>query len=332
MRDTLRFVSGAVSTKDVLPVLTHFAFRDGHVHGFNGRVHICAPLPEVGFNTTAPASLFMSALSIDTDQAFTLALKSDHVVAKCGAFKARLPIGDVATFPAPKVPSAKQRKRIGQDIVDALKRLRPFVGDDASRPWSASIKFDGTSAYATNNVVLATTTVPVESALAVELPVQAVDEILRLAAAGVMPSHCTIEQDAVWFYYTAPKHLSGAWIRCTTLDGVWPEVAPVLKGAHQGAKLKKMPTDQWGSAVLRVRPFCPDPKHPLIVLEGDTVGTLAGATSAQVGGFQFGGRYVFQAEPLAQVLSVAEAMDFSKFPRVPWKGSGMEGVLMGVVA
>jgi hypothetical protein len=52
MRDVLKFVSGAVSTKDVLPVLTHFAFRDQRVHGFNGRVHICAPLPAVTFNTT----------------------------------------------------------------------------------------------------------------------------------------------------------------------------------------------------------------------------------------------------------------------------------------
>jgi hypothetical protein len=331
MRDVLKFVSGAVSTKDVLPVLTHFAFRDQRVHGFNGRVHICAPLPAVTFNTTAPAALFMAALSEGNDD-FSLALKADHVLAKCGTFKARLPIGDVGTFPAPEPPSAKQRKRVGPEIVDALKRLRPFIGDDASRPWSASIKFAGTSAYATNNVVLAATTVSVESALAVELPVQAVDEILRLAASGVVPSHCTIEREAVWFYYTAPKHLNGAWIRCTTFDGTWPEVAPVLAGVHKGAKLKKIQADQWAAAVARVRPFCPDPKHPLIVLEGSAIGTLAGTTSAQVDGFEFGGKCVFQAEPLAQVLSVAEAIDLAKFPRVPWKGSNLEGVLLGVPA
>lgn len=63
MRDSIQLVRGAVSTKDLVPVLTHFALSQGWLHGYNGRVHLCAPVADLKhLALTVPAIPFLQAI------------------------------------------------------------------------------------------------------------------------------------------------------------------------------------------------------------------------------------------------------------------------------
>jgi hypothetical protein len=52
--------------------------------------------------------------------------------------------------------------------------------------------------------------------------------------------------------------------------------------------------------------------------------------AAEVEGFKALGNCAFRAEPLQLVLAEATKMDLGKWPRVPWEGKGISGVIVGV--
>ncbi len=45
MLSALKFVKGAVSTKDYVPALTHFQIKGGRVTGYNGKLSLSSPIP-----------------------------------------------------------------------------------------------------------------------------------------------------------------------------------------------------------------------------------------------------------------------------------------------
>ena len=44
MLKELKFVQGAVSSKDFIPALTHFRIENGTVRSFNGLLALCSPI------------------------------------------------------------------------------------------------------------------------------------------------------------------------------------------------------------------------------------------------------------------------------------------------
>lgn len=328
MLESLRTVRGAVSTERLVPVLSHFAFRDGRVCGFNGRVFISAPAPEVELNVTVPARPLLTAYDAmaadgDTSDVTLTLLEDGRLRISKKRQRVTLPAGPVEAFPFAD-PTRTKRQRVPKGLLALFERLRPFVGDDASRPWSASVKLQGAVAYATNNIVLVQARTPDKCPLLTAvLPVQAIDELLRI---GQEPTHMTVERDACTFYLPGD-----AWLRTVLLHDAWPDAAGVLKAAHAGAKLIAHATGQWAQAVEAVRPFCPDPKHEVVVMEGAEIRTLEGDTSASVEGFKFPAAYSFHVAPLLATLHAASHLSFAPYPRVPWRNTdGMLGVTLGL--
>lgn len=326
MLDALQFVRGAVSTKDLVPVLTHFAFHQGRLHGFNGRVHISAPLPKkfAEYSFTVPAVPFLAAWQEDSD--LRRAQTEGFIEVYHGKFCAQLPIGPVEQFPVVELTGKMKRMRGG--LIPILRSLRPFIGEDASRAWSSGIHFQGAIALATNNVVLVEAAVPIESGLlSFTLPVFAVDELIRI---DVEPVGYRLEEEALTFFLPG-----GVWVRSCLFKEPWPDAKAVLTVAHTGAALRPVDPELAG-AVERLVPFCPDPALPSIRLSETVVKTLAGPTSAFIGGFRGLGadEGTYRAEPLISVLKVARQADWSRFPRVPWTGEDggtvLSGVLMGL--
>lgn len=334
MLDALNLVKGAVSDKDLVPALTHLAVNDGRIHGFNGRVHISTPCKELkGFCFTVPMVPFLAAIeACEGEPKIMLVEGTDKrmlTVRSAGDFLATIPYGDIQQFPIPDPSKAKKQKL--KNLLQALAALRPFIGQDATRPWSASIKFQGCIAMATNNVILVEASL--ESLIpTMALPIFAVEELLRL---GRDPTHMTVEPNAATFHYGTGE---GLWLRTQLFEQPWPDAKAILKAAHEGSKQVKIPAGLL-KAVQQVRPFCPDPKFPLIRLQSDpqnVVSTLDGETSASVGGLKGDpvGKGAYHADPLTAALSVALTADWGRFPKVPWVGrSGevpLEGVLLGI--
>lgn len=330
MIDALNVIKGAVSSKDLVPVFTHVAVHDGRVHGFDGRLHISAPCPQLkGYSFTAPLLPFAAAveacggapdIEVGEGRAFL-------TVSKDG-FEATIPYGPIESFPIPELE--KKRHKV-KGLLPVLQALHPFVGIDATRAWSASIRFQGLIALATNNIVLleALHSAFAASTPSMTLPLYAVEEMIHQ---GVDPQAVAVTDNTATFFYP-----DGVWLRTKLVDVPWPDAKAILRSTHDGANLKQIPTGL-AEAVARVLPFCVDPKNPLIRFTGETntVSTLDGPIRGAVGGLRGNpiGTGVYHAAPLVAVLGVCQRADWARFPRVPFEGTAGEvpvsGVLLGV--
>jgi DNA polymerase III sliding clamp (beta) subunit (PCNA family) len=331
MLHALNIVKGAVSIKDLVPVLTHVAVHEGRLHAFNGRLHISAPCPELkGYSFTVPLTPFIAA--VEVCEGVPKLQHADNILTLSGAgsFSASMPTGQVEAFPLAE-PEGKKVKV--KNMLGVLKALHPFIGEDASRPWSAAVLFDGTCAYATNNVILVEAEVGGSGMPYLVLPSHAVDEVLRL---GMEPQFLSVTPNAVVIHYPF-----GIWLRTTVVEEKWPDVKAILKGHQEGANAIPIPKSL-RKAVEQIRAFCPDPKHPYISFQEERVSTLDGVTRASVGGLEGRGigKGTYHADPLLKALSVAYSADWGRFPRVPFYGASLasgnspqiplSGVLLGL--
>lgn len=339
MKEAFNLVRGAVSEKDLIPVLTHFAIEANRIHGFNGRIHISAPwkFPDGFPSFTVPANLLMAAMDAcgEVEPSLHLQEAERRLIVSAGKFQAHLPIGNIAEYPVPIIPPAPvvkpSRKKLKDHpggLLPVLETLLPFIGEDASRPWCASIRFQEGHAYATNNVVLAALPLPANMLLSTcALPVYAVQELLRI---GREPKYVREEPDSALVFYLP----GDVWLKTNLIADGWPDVAAVLEHIHNPPEC----TPQWIAvehpelleAVNAVAPFCPDPKLPAIVLEGDRVTTRAGVNTAAMEGFsQLEGTY--HAKALQMVLEGADEVAWGCYPKVPWRGAGgLKGALVGL--
>jgi hypothetical protein len=278
---------------------------------------IDAPCPDLaGFDFTVTSSSFLKAIDACAGEPI-IKVNGDFLGISSGSFKARLPLGAHKDFPR-QAPEGEMGVPMGGPLLPILKQLSPFIGEDASRGWACGILFRDGQAFATNNVVVAG--VPaIKFDQSINLPSFLIDELLRI---GKEPVSVLANRDRITFNFS-----NGAWMKSCLLSSEWPAVERMMPELVRG----EVPVDL-RSAVERVLPFCPDPKHPLIYLGEDGVKTSDGDKSAIVGGFTLPPA-VFRAEPLMAVLKVAKQIDFSVYPKpVPWVGErGLRGLLVGVV-
>lgn len=312
MLSELNFVKGAVSTKDLIPVLTHFCFYQGRVQGGNGRLYMDAP-GGIEEEITLPAGLLIKAINACTQNDVQMKVtKKGNFIISSGSFRASIPISP-DSYPVVK-PEGKEYP--GTQIIPALRQLQGFIGTDASRAWACGVLFQDGYCYATNNVSMVR--VPVQwAAPDINLPGATVNEILRteLPIDSVM-----VADNSVTF------HSGDRWIRSQLFDLAWPEVASFFQGrGFPGAPPGLL------EAIEKVLPFCPDSKAPIIVLGEEGVSTADGEMSASVSGMSLPpGRY--RAETLLLALSSCDQIDLGKYPApIPFSApGGLEGVLVGV--
>ena len=319
MRDALNLVRGAVSTKNLLPVLTHFHLYAGRVQGGNGKVVIDVPCSELrNFNCTVPAERFLKAIdACDGNPKFKLTEGGKLTVSRA-KFRATLPLADHESFPVVEL-ERNRTTSYGSDValLPVLRKLYPFIGEDASRPWSCGILFRGGYAWATNNVCLARVPYTLPEIL---LPVFAVDELLRIAQE---PS--SVDQGDNWIGF---RFEGGWWMRAQKLVNAWPGVEKFIPTALTG---NSWDAQQIAEAVRKVIPFCPDPKQPVVETGPQGVSTLQGEMSAVVG--QEGlPETRWRAEPLLAALDAATHIDLSTYPGACyWHGEGIDGVVVGLI-
>lgn len=321
----LDVVKGAISTKDLVPVLTHFALHDGRLCGFDGRVYIDAPASETkGLALTVPAIPFIAAIEACGEIPPKMSFTDGRCEIKAGTFRASLPTGPLEDFPS-TVPDGKKAKCSPKGgFLERLRILRPFVGEDASRPWVSGILLMGAKAIATNNIVIAEVSLPNTLWPAgCILPMFAVDELLRI---GHEPIAYARTEQALTFFLPGD-----IWLRTKLIAGEWPEGAlTLIRSLHMKAKWTKVP-DGLLAAVERVLPFCADEKAPIVRLEAGKVSTSGEIMSAEVTGFRGLDKCAFRVEPLREVLAHALEIDWSAFPRVPWRGKDIDGAVVGSI-
>lgn len=324
MLDTLKFVRGAVSTKDLVPVLTHFCVSGGRLQGQNGRLTLDAACPDLAhLELAVPADKFLRAVDA-CDGEPKLTVKDDMMTVSRGRFRAKMGVQDVAAYPRVErlVDPDPDHARGGAGLVAMLRRALPFISTDASRPWSCSVYITESVSYATNNVVLAC----FDYAWGKEdlvLPVFCVHELIRIGEDPV-----SLAWDDTHF---VAEYADGSWLSSLLVDGGWPTTLfDLYKTAVAAAEdADPMPGDML-DALEKLKPFFPDAKQPVVLLGEEGVSTQEGVTSALVGmdGLP---KAAFRLESLTLVAETATHWDPARWPgAVPWFGEGVVGMLSGV--
>jgi len=317
MISTLKLVQGAVSKKDILPVLTFLHIYDGRIQAGNGSLSIDAPFTFFGeLNVTVPAAQFIRAINTCGENArVTLDTEKQKLKVTNKKFRATLPVMDNAVYP--RASTLGEPLAVQDGFLQALRIVRPFVSEDASRPWSRSVLLHNGFAHATNNVVYCRTMYG--TGYDMSIPVLAVDELLRI---GQEPERILVADNSISFELPG-----GLWIHVKKQEAVWPDISKLLPDSVRLV--------EYGEELLRavesVLPFCEDQRVPVIELGADGVSTVQGTQHAQVD-IKDLPESRFRAEPLLAVLRIATKIDFSAYPKpcAFISGNNTHGVLVGV--
>lgn len=329
--ESLAIVRGAVSTKDLVPVLKHLAFNAGEIHGFNGHVHICthdenlAALPPF----TVPADRALKALDACALEPAELYVEENVLHVRAGRFSARVPTGSIDEFPL------HQPTRAGElpceELLDVFQALREFVSNDASRPWSQGVLLRDGRAYATNNVVLAAVDLP-ESLLhlpSVIVPLFSVDEVLRI---GMTTTSLVYDESTLTFFLGDGR----TWVRSSLIKEGWPDAQSILEAAHADANLEEF-QPEFCASVERLHALVKSDLKPVMFFRTqeqriEVATSMAETALASVDGFALP-EGAYGSHALALVCARSTHADWGRWPRVPWMhADGLRGVLVGVRA
>lgn len=343
MLKQLGYISGSLGVRDYLPALTHCVISNSRVHAFDGRTYCSAGVAKTSAGThyTAPGKLFQAAMTTAGDKAKVTHNKESGTVQVEGAgFMATLPSLPVTDYPYDitgtvrflRDAKAGRKLKDGKNILTRLARLRPFVADDASRPWANGVRVEGNVAAVTNNVIVVEAPFPWPWAMT--LPVHVVDELLRLQLTPLRVDPTTVGDStdgvALWLD-------DDVFLRSVTVHGAWPKSpADILNDLHAKARWAQVP-EGFAEAVDHVLPFAQDERAPIIELVSNRVRVRGAETMGAVATVQglktpaHDMTVAFRAEPLKLMLAVATHWDLSLFPRIAFKGDdALRGAMAGV--
>jgi hypothetical protein len=320
MLDALQFVKRGVARRDIVPGLQHFRIQGKRVTGFNGEFSLSAPV-DIGFDCAPHAGLFTQALNA-CDETILLKLEASSLLVRSGSFKISVPCIDLNDVPVSQ-PSGMVIP-LHDSLLDALKALREFVSVDASRPWACGVLFSGQSAYATNNAILAEYWLGTPFPHIVNVPSAIIDEVLRV---DEELSSLQLDDSSITFHYT-----DGRWIKSALLALNWPDISATFEKAWRPQSLKEIP-DSWRIAAEKLSGFGEKREAKLYFrgteLSTTSQGAVNGGAVVEINGLPERG--IYYTVYLNQMLAVAEAADFERYPDpVPFVGERLRGALLGL--
>jgi DNA polymerase III sliding clamp (beta) subunit (PCNA family) len=315
MLTELKFVQGSVAKKEFLPALTHFVIENGTVRGFNGTIALCSPIP-IDFSCKPKAETLVRAIANCNETVSLSMTPKGRLSIKSGSFRAFIDCVEGETAHAE--PEGERLDLDGASLLSALKAVQPFIGDDASRPWTNGVLLRGESAYATNNVSLVEFWIGTKFPVTINIPRAAVKEIVRIDEA---PTHAQMSDTSFTLHYS-----NGRWIRSQLLPTDWPDLKKVLDNPSAPVPLDTMLFE--GLEVLR--PFVD--KMGRVFFNGKTLVTHdhsdEGASFALESLTSDG---VYNIEILRLLEGVVTSIDWSLYPKpCLFFGERLRGALIGM--
>lgn len=315
MLNELKFVMGAVSNKDFIPALTHFKIENSTVRSFNGTLALCCPIA-LDINCAPQAVPLIKAIQ-NCKEAVNLTLTaSGKLSVKSGPFKALVNCVDFETPHA--LPEGEFFELDGESLLKGFKTLYPFIGDDASRPWSNGILLSGSFAFATNNVIAVQYWAASKFPLMCNLPRQAVKEIIRI---GEAPISAQANENNITFHYSGNR-----WLRSQLLETKWPDIDKMLNVETNQVKLDQSIFE----ALANLKPFMDDFgraffKAGIISTHAD----FSEGASFEVDSVDF--EAIYNLEMFAKLATIAKTMDLTTYPGPAiFAGDNLRGAIMGM--
>lgn len=314
MLKELKFVQGAVSRKDLVPAMKHFAIEGGRVRSYNGVLALSSP---IAFNIDCypKADTLIKAIG-NCEDTVTLALTpAGKLSVKSGQFKALIQC--VEKSEVHLEPTGVVTQCDGEALLKAFKVLEPFVGDDASRPWANGILLRGASAFATCNVVLCEYWTSITFPNVVNIPHAAVKEVIRV---GEAPSYLQMDEKSITFHYS-----DGRWIRTQLFETNWPDLSKVLDRACNATDVDNRIFD----CLDKLKPFV-DKSGRIIYTAGkvstheddEEGGHVEIPNSTMLG--------IYALDMILLLKGVAKQADFSSYPNpCLFYGENLRGAIIG---
>jgi hypothetical protein len=217
----LKFVQGSIAKKDLVQELTHYVIHNGRVSGFNGVLGLSSPIP-FSIDCKPKAAPFIKAIDNCNDTVQLSMTPGGKLTVKSGSFKVH-----IASFEGDTCHEQPQGQFVyfdSESFYAGVKRMAPFMGEDASRKWAQGILIKDKSFYATNNVVLAQYWLGVEFPHELCIPAPAVKELLRIKEA---PKHAQVTENSITFHFEGDR-----WLRTQLYNtDEWPNLDPILNMA-----------------------------------------------------------------------------------------------------
>lgn len=313
----LKFVQGAVAKKDFVPELKHFAIGNGRVRGFNGTLALCSPIA-LDITCKPLASSLVAAIANCNDTVQMSLTAKGRLSVKSGAFKALIECVQEDTLHVE--PEGERIELDGVALLAGFKAVWPFIGDDASRPWSNGVLLHGQSCYATNNVTLVQYWVGSAFPHVVNIPRAAIREMIRINEA---PTHAQmVEGNNITFHYSNSR-----WVRTQLFVTDWPDaVFKILD-----TPCNPVPVDpRLFTGLKTIKPFIDKLGRVYFYAGGISthVETEEGATY-EIPDQQDEGIYSY--EMLTLLDGVAQTVDFSLYPKpCMFYGERLRGTIIGM--
>lgn len=317
MLKELKFVMGSVSKKDFLPALTHFKIENGRAQGFNGRIALSAPI-DFDIDCIPKAAPLIKALQNCEETVVLGMTKAGKLSVKSGKFRAYVTTVDVET--PHKEPEGEFVDVNGEELLAALRALEPIIADDAARPWSNGVLFDGQSAFATNNVIAAEYWLGSPFPVSVVIPRDAVKEIIRLKEA---PVRFQMSEQSLTLHYE-----DGRWLSTLLIDAKWPDMRKILNRDMGG--MTTIP-DSLFDALESLKPFT-DNTGRVMMDDGKIFTHVAGDEEGAIVECDYiTCRSTYVGAMLAKLKGVATKLDLTQYPEpCPWAGENIRGVIIGL--
>ena len=315
--NSLSFVKGAVARKDFVPVLRHVFITNKRIQAFNGQLALSAPV-DIDETITPVAVDFIRAIEQCEDPKMHIT-KGGKLSIKDGSFKAFVKLTDETSFP--EVTPEGEIINVNENFTDCFKALAPFIGDDASRPWSAGVIIKGGYAYATNNVVLACYTKPIGTDKEFIIPEAAVKELARIKEVVIS---IQVSNNAVTFHFEGDK-----WLRTSLLANEAPDFSPIFKKCSFNIAEMNLVQEDLFARLERLKHFM-DKKNPTIIFKRDGIFTSQYEEGAIDSEYSFP-LAAFRFEPLLGVVEKATHWDLSYYPApCSFVGENISGVIVGI--
>lgn len=317
MLKELRFVQGAVAKRDFIPAMTHFCIQNGFVRSYNGTMALCSPIA-LDFNCNPRAESMVKAIAKCEGAPTLVLLPNNQLHIQDGDYSKFVECidGEVQHV----TPSGPIVNFDGQVLYDAVQTLMPFVGNDASRPWTNGIMLRDQSAFATNNVVIAEYWLGTMSPVVVNIPREALAEIIRIKEP---PTHAQMNENTLSLHYPG-----GRWIMTQLLNTNWPDLRPVLDVPNNAT-----PIDPRLFVGLNKLDGDADSEGRVYIRNGfmrtqnvDVLGP--GAAEFRLGNDMVG---AYQIKMLSLLEGIATHADFTRYPDASlFFGERLRGAIIGM--
>lgn len=314
MLDALKFVQGAVAKKDFVPALTHFKIENGKIKGYNGSLALSSPI-DLDLDVTPNAVAFAKAIKTCADTVAMHVTPANRLAVISGKFKAFIPC---TTEPFPDIEPEGEVIEFDGKLVNTLKELAPFVGQDASRQWALGVLFKGGSAFATNNIVIVEKWLGYSFPVEINIPAAAIKELLRI---GKEPISIQVAETSVTFHFENDR-----WLKAQVSTLEWPDLTTILE--RESNQIPAYPG--FFDGIESLLPFV-DAEERLHLLEGilATASVIDEGASVEIPDLPGGG--CFNAKQLLKLNGVINTIDLTQYPApCLFFGNNIRGAIVGM--